>query len=42
KAREKARAKFIKSAPHYLIDTISDLPEVIVDIEQRLAAGERP
>ena len=41
-AREKARAKFIKSAPHYLIDTISDLPEVIVDIEQRLAAGERP
>ncbi len=41
KAR-KARAKFIKSAPHYLIDTISDLPEVIVDIEQRLAAGERP
>ncbi|NLS12969.1 phosphonoacetaldehyde hydrolase [Vibrio sp. SM6] len=41
-ARETARAKLLKSAPHYLIDTISDLPSVIVDIEKRLAAGERP
>ncbi len=41
-AREKARAKFIKSSPHYLIDTIANLPDVIADIERRLAAGERP
>ncbi len=41
-AREKARKKLVKSAPHYLIDTIADLPEVIADIEQRLEAGERP
>ncbi|CAE6931936.1 Phosphonoacetaldehyde hydrolase [Vibrio sp. B1FLJ16] len=41
-AREKARAKFIKSSPHYLIDTIADLPEVIADIERRLESGERP
>ncbi|WP_117232420.1 phosphonoacetaldehyde hydrolase [Vibrio maerlii] len=41
-AREKAREKLIKSAPHYLIDTIADLPGVIADIEQRLKAGERP
>ncbi len=41
-AREKARAKFIKSSPHYLIDTIANLPEVIADIERRLEASERP
>lgn len=42
KAREKARAKLIKSSPHYLIDTISDLPAVIAEIENRIEAGERP
>lgn len=42
KAREKARAKFLPSKPHYLIDTISDLPEIVADIERRLALGERP
>ncbi|MBB1313566.1 phosphonoacetaldehyde hydrolase [Aliivibrio sp. SR45-2] len=41
-AREKARLKLQKSTPHYLIDTIADLPEVIADIETRLLAGERP
>ena len=41
-AREKARATLIKSAPHYLIDTINDLPDVVADVERRLAAGERP
>jgi phosphonoacetaldehyde hydrolase len=41
-AREKARLKLQKSTPHYLIDTIADLPEVITDIETRLLAGERP
>lgn len=41
-ARKKAHAKMIKSAPHYLIDTIADLPQVIADIERRITAGERP
>ena len=41
-AREKARTKLIKSSPHYLIDTVADLPDVIADIERRLDAGERP
>lgn len=41
-ARERARVKLGKAAPHYLIDTIADLPEVIADIEERLVAGERP
>ncbi len=42
KAREKAAEKLSKSNPHYLIDTIDDLPSVIADVEKRLAAGERP
>ncbi len=41
-AREKARSKMLAAKPHYLIDTISDLPQVIVDIERRLALGEKP
>ncbi|KJY86550.1 phosphonoacetaldehyde hydrolase [Vibrio neptunius] len=41
-AREKAKVKLMKSTPHYLIDTISQLPEVVRDIERRLEAGERP
>lgn len=41
-ALEKARLKLNKASPHYLIDTISELPEVINDIERRLLAGERP
>ncbi len=41
-AREKARVKLSKSAPHYLIDTIADLPAVVTEIERRIAAGERP
>lgn len=28
--------------PHYMIDTISDLPEVIANINKRLANGEMP
>lgn len=27
---------------HYVIDTITDLPSVIEDINRRLAAGEKP
>ncbi|HCS44021.1 MAG TPA: phosphonoacetaldehyde hydrolase [Pseudomonas sp.] len=33
---------FEGSRPHYLIDTISDLPAVVDDINQRLARGEVP
>ncbi|MEF1230818.1 phosphonoacetaldehyde hydrolase, partial [Vibrio fortis] len=31
-----------KSKPHYLIDTIADLPNVIEQIEARILRGERP
>ncbi|UXY50383.1 phosphonoacetaldehyde hydrolase [Pseudomonas tohonis] len=43
-AEERARinALFTPSRPHYLIDTIADLPEVIDLINARLARGETP
>ena len=43
-ARERTRieAMFEGSRPHYLIDTITDLPGVIADINRRLARGEMP
>ena len=43
-ASERARIHrlFEGSRPHYLIDTLSDLPEVITDINKRLANGEMP
>ncbi|MEZ9233165.1 phosphonoacetaldehyde hydrolase [Vibrio amylolyticus] len=41
-ARTQAAEKFSASAPHYLVDTISDLPKVVADIERRIQAGERP
>ena len=41
-AREKARDRFTPFNAHYLIDTIADLPQVVADIDARLAAGERP
>ncbi|MGO0694323.1 MULTISPECIES: phosphonoacetaldehyde hydrolase [Pseudomonas] len=43
-AEERARIvkMFEPSRPHYLIDTIADLPGVIDDINQRLARGETP
>lgn len=40
--RSRIHALFAGSRPHYLIDTISDLPHVIADINQRLANGEMP
>ena len=40
--RTRIHALFAGSRPHYLIDTISDLPEVIADINKRLANGEMP
>ncbi len=35
-------AGFAACRPHYEIDTIADLPEVVADINRRLARGERP
>ncbi|MDB6048849.1 MAG: phosphonoacetaldehyde hydrolase [Pseudomonas sp.] len=40
--RTRIHALFAGSRPHYLIDTINDLPSVIADIDRRLAAGEVP
>ena len=40
--RTRIETLFQASRPHYLIDTISDLPAVITDINQRLARGEMP
>lgn len=42
KQRTRIHALFEGSRPHYLIDTITDLPPVIADIDRRLAAGEMP
>ncbi|SGY81657.1 Phosphonoacetaldehyde hydrolase-Phosphonoacetaldehyde phosphonohydrolase [Moritella viscosa] len=41
-SREKARDRFTPFNAHYLIDTIAELPQVVADIDARLAAGERP
>lgn len=41
-ARDRASRELSPTAPHYLIDTVADLPGVIADIEARLAAGQRP
>lgn len=41
-ARQQAARVLNRAFPHYLIDTIDDLPGVIADIEQRLSRGERP
>ena len=43
-AEERARITkmFEASRPHYLIDTIVELPAVIEDINARLARGETP
>ena len=40
--RKRIHAMFEGSRPHYMIDTITDLPEVIADINKRLANGEMP
>ena len=40
--RKRIHTLFEGSRPHYMIDTISDLPAVIADINQRLAKGEMP
>ncbi|MBT9574388.1 MAG: phosphonoacetaldehyde hydrolase, partial [Pseudomonas umsongensis] len=40
--RKRIHALFEGSRPHYMIDTITDLPEEIADINKRLANGEMP
>jgi len=40
--RQRIHGLFEGSRPHYLIDTLNDLPGVIADIDRRLAAGEMP
>ncbi|MNP56260.1 Phosphonoacetaldehyde hydrolase [compost metagenome] len=40
--RDRIIKMFEASRPHYLIDTIVDLPAVIEDINARLARGETP
>jgi phosphonoacetaldehyde hydrolase len=42
KERERIINMFESSRPHYLIDTIVELPAVIEDINARLARGETP
>ena len=40
--RKRIHALFEGSRPHYMIDTIMDLPPVIADINTRLKNGEVP
>lgn len=40
--RQRIAAMFAPSRPHYVIDTIAELPRVVADINRRLAAGEMP
>ncbi|MDO6513567.1 phosphonoacetaldehyde hydrolase [Neptuniibacter sp. 2_MG-2023] len=42
KLRGKAYARFRACGAHYVIDSIADLPEVVEDINLRLACGEQP
>ncbi|MOA62931.1 Phosphonoacetaldehyde hydrolase [compost metagenome] len=41
-ARAAASQELSSVSPHYLIDTVADLPAVVADIEARLARGQRP
>lgn len=34
--------KYVGAGAHYVIDTIADLPEIIDDVERRLANGDHP
>lgn len=36
------RNRFLAAGAHYVIDSIADLPDVICQIEERVAEGERP
>ena len=37
-----SREVLLKSGAHYVIDSITDLPDVVMDINNRLANGEQP
>ncbi|GFN83697.1 hypothetical protein PoB_001020300 [Plakobranchus ocellatus] len=39
---DKSRSLLVQSGAHYVIDTIAELPDVVEDINGRLARGERP
>lgn len=41
-ARRTASVNLAAAGAHYIIDTIAQLPEVVLDINARLARGERP
>ncbi|WP_058913411.1 phosphonoacetaldehyde hydrolase [Entomohabitans teleogrylli] len=40
--RQRAADKLLSAGAHYVVDTLTDLPAVIDQINQRLARGERP
>ncbi|CAF1210434.1 unnamed protein product [Rotaria sordida] len=40
--RERIDKLFVPSNPHYIIDTIAELPPIITDINERLTRGESP
>lgn len=42
KVRDMASVNLRAAKAHYIVDTIADLPSVVLDIESRLARGERP
>jgi phosphonoacetaldehyde hydrolase len=37
-----AHAKFTTSGAHYVVESVADIPQVVTQINRRLAAGERP
>jgi phosphonoacetaldehyde hydrolase len=39
---DKAADGLAKTGAHYVVESISDVPEVISEIEQRLKMGDRP
>ncbi|MFN5509894.1 MAG: phosphonoacetaldehyde hydrolase, partial [Burkholderiales bacterium] len=40
--REKARQRLMQATPDFWVDTVSELPGLISQIDQRLAQGMRP
>jgi hypothetical protein len=40
--RERVTPMFEAAGAHFVIDTVADLPAVLLDIEERLAMGLRP
>jgi phosphonoacetaldehyde hydrolase len=40
--RDRAAVTFAHAQPHYLIDTVAQLPAVIEQITERMAQGECP